>query len=206
MGSKYLKTGGCGEITEKKSRFIGTAFPVDSEETATAYIAQIRKKYYDARHNCFAYVIGDQNEIKKQSDDGEPSQTAGMPILDVLIKEEIHNALIVVTRYFGGTLLGTGGLVRAYTQGAKAALEASEVMEAVDGWRVTAELPYSLIGKLQYIAASLAVKEESSEYGENVKLTYLIPDEMIEKFRNQVTESSSGTITLALEKCRWYTF
>lgn len=204
MGIKFLREGGSGEIVEKKSRFIGTAFPVSSEEEALTCISQVRKKYYDARHHCYAYVIGDKNEVMKQSDDGEPSQTAGMPILDVLKKEEIHNALIVVTRYFGGTLLGTGGLVRAYTQGAKAALEASQIMEAIDGYRVTATMNYNLVGKIQYIAGNLSIKEESAEYGADVTLTYLIPKAQLESFQKQVTEASSGTIFLASEACRWY--
>lgn len=202
---KFLKEGGCGEIVEKKSRFIGTAFPVKSEEEALAYIAQTKKKYYDARHNCFAYVIGDKNEVVKQSDDGEPSQTAGLPILDVLRKSEVHNALIVVTRYFGGTLLGTGGLVRAYTQGAQAALAAAVITESVDGYRMRGVFDYNLAGKVQYLAATLAIKEEAIDYGAEVTITWLVPSEQVESFCKQVTELSSGRITLAQEKCRWYT-
>ncbi len=117
-----LYQGGQGEYTEKKSRFIASIFPVQSEEEALENIARIRKEHYDARHNCFAYVIGDNNETERCSDDGEPSGTAGRPILDVLTGNGIHNAAAVVTRYFGGTLLGTGGLVRSYTAAVKDAL------------------------------------------------------------------------------------
>ena len=101
-----------GEIVEKKSRFIATVKPVDSEEEASAFIAEMKKKYWDARHNCYAYVIGERKEFMRCSDDGEPQGTAGKPMLDVLLGEELYNIAVVVTRYFGGTLLGTGGLVR----------------------------------------------------------------------------------------------
>ena len=111
---KTVYQGGQGEITEKKSRFIATVKEVVSEEEAAAFIAEMKKKYWDARHNCSAFVIGRNQELTRCSDDGEPSQTAGRPMLDVLLREGIYNAAVVVTRYFGGTLLGTGGLVRAY--------------------------------------------------------------------------------------------
>ena len=113
---KIVYCGGEGEIVEKKSRFIATVKPVDSEEEASAFIAEMKKKYWDARHNCSAFVIGEHNEIQRSSDDGEPAGTAGHPMLDVLLGEGIHNTAVVVTRYFGGTLLGTGGLVRAYSK------------------------------------------------------------------------------------------
>ena len=113
MSYKTVYTGGQGEIEEKKSRFIATVRPVDTENEALDFLAAMRKKYWDARHNCFAYTIGRNNELQRCSDDGEPAGTAGRPILDILLKEEVHNCIIVVTRYFGGTLLGTGGLVRA---------------------------------------------------------------------------------------------
>ena len=121
---KIVYCGGEGEIVEKKSRFIATVKPVDSEEEASAFIAEMKKKYWDARHNCSAFVIGEHNEIQRSSDDGEPAGTAGHPMLDVLLGEGIHNTAVVVTRYFGGTLLGTGGLVRIqnlYRQGLRPA-------------------------------------------------------------------------------------
>ena len=117
-----------GEITEKKSRFIATVLPVHSEEEAIGFIEQMRKKYWNATHNCFAYVIGEHFEIQRCSDDGEPGGTAGKPMLDVLMGEELHDTAVVVTRYFGGTLLGTGGLVRAYQAATKAGLLAITVI------------------------------------------------------------------------------
>ena len=123
---KILYRGGEGELTEKKSRFIATTRPVNTEEEAAAFIEEIKKKYWDARHNCFAYVVGERGQLKRCGDDGEPSQTAGRPMLDVLLGEGIRGICVVVTRYFGGTLLGTGGLVRAYSgavrEGLKTAL------------------------------------------------------------------------------------
>ena len=119
---KILYQAGEGEIVEKKSRFIATIRPVDSEEEALSFIAEMRKKYWDATHNCTAFVIGENHEQMRCNDDGEPSQTAGRPMLDVLLGEDVHNCCAVVTRYFGGTLLGTGGLVRAYSAAVKEGL------------------------------------------------------------------------------------
>ena len=113
---KILRKGGSGEITEKKSRFIATLAPAESEEEAAAFVESVKKKYWDARHNCSAFVIGERAQITRCSDDGEPAGTAGKPMLEVLLGTQVRNAAAVVTRYFGGTLLGTGGLVRAYTQ------------------------------------------------------------------------------------------
>ena len=114
-GYKILWEGGMGELIEKKSRFIATTEPVATEEEAAAFVERMRRKYWDARHNCYAYVLGEQGRVQKCSDDGEPSQTAGRPMLDVLLGEGVRNICVVVTRYFGGVLLGTGGLVRAYS-------------------------------------------------------------------------------------------
>ena len=119
---KTVYQGGEGETVEKKSRFIATVIPVKTEEEAIAFIESMKKKYWNATHNCSAYVIGEQFQIQRCSDDGEPSGTAGKPMLDVLLGEEIHDTAVVVTRYFGGTLLGTGGLVRAYSGSVQAGL------------------------------------------------------------------------------------
>ena len=126
---KILYRGGSGEITEKKSRFIADLKPVSSEEEALAFIEEIRKKYWDARHHCYVYRIGERSQTVRFSDDGEPAQTAGKPMLDVLAGRDIHDVCAVVTRYFGGTLLGTGGLVRAYSQAVQAGLENCLVVE-----------------------------------------------------------------------------
>ena len=128
-----LYRGGEGELVEKKSRFIATTRPVESEEEALAFIEEMKKKYWDARHNCFAYVTGDRGQLQRCSDDGEPSQTAGRPMLDVLLGAGIRNICVVVTRYFGGTLLGTGGLVRAYSGAVQEGLKNSVVLEKRQG-------------------------------------------------------------------------
>ena len=130
MLSKFhtVYEGGEAEIIEKKSRFIATVLPVTCEEEALEFIESMKKKYWNATHNCYAYVIGERFETQRCSDDGEPQGTAGKPMLDVLLGEEIHNTAVVVTRYFGGTLLGTGGLVRAYSGAVKAGLEASKII------------------------------------------------------------------------------
>ena len=126
---KTVLEGGTGEIVEKKSRFIATVRPVKNEEEALAFLEEMRKKYWDARHNCYAYSIGKNREFTRCSDDGEPSGTAGRPMLDVILGEDIYNVAVVVTRYFGGVLLGTGGLVRAYSKAVQEGLAGSIVIE-----------------------------------------------------------------------------
>ena len=148
---KILYKGGEGELIEKKSRFIATTRPVETEEEALAFLAEMKKKYWDATHNCSAFVIGDRQQIQRCSDDGEPQGTAGRPMLDVLLGEDIHNMAVVVTRYFGGTLLGTGGLVRAYSKSVQIGLEASEVIEKRSGFLLKMAADYNGIGKIQYI-------------------------------------------------------
>lgn len=130
---KVVYKGGSGEIVEKKSRFIATVQPVESEEEAVSFIHAVKKQYWDASHNCSAFTIGRNHELTRCSDDGEPSQTAGRPMLDVLLREDIHNAAVVVTRYFGGTLLGTGGLVRAYQKCTQEGLAGAVVIENKTG-------------------------------------------------------------------------
>ena len=134
MAYRVVYQGGEGEIVEKKSRFIATVKPVESEEEAVAFINEMKKKYWDARHNCSAFVIGEHQELTRCSDDGEPAQTAGRPMLDVLLKEGITNVAVVVTRYFGGVLLGTGGLVRAYQKAVQEGLAASQIIEKRSGF------------------------------------------------------------------------
>ncbi len=191
-GYKIVFEGGSGEIEEKKSRFIATVLPVESEEDATAFIAAMKKKYWDARHNCFAYVIGKNNELQRCSDDGEPSGTAGRPMLDVLLHEEIHNAAIVVTRYFGGTLLGTGGLVRAYQQATKEGLKNSLIIEKRKGCRLEIGTDYNGIGKIQYIFGQEEISVLDTAYTEKVVVTAMIPQEKRERIEKAVMEGTNG--------------
>lgn len=193
---KRIRTGGSGEIVEKKSRFIANVFSVDDEETAVRYINEVKKKYWDARHNCSAYVIGDKNELQRFSDDGEPSGTAGKPILEIIDKSGIHNCLIVVTRYFGGTLLGTGGLIRAYQAAAKAGIDGSEVMEVIDGIRTEIITNYNNIGKLQYICMEMNIITTDTIYGENVHLKLVMDKEIFAAFEKKIADAFSGTVEL----------
>lgn len=188
--------GGSDEIVEKKSRFIAHVFPVDSEEEAMGHIEAIRKEYWDARHNCHAFVIGEHNEISRCSDDGEPSGTAGRPILEVLTGAGVHNALIVVTRYFGGTLLGTGGLVRAYSQASQAGLAASRIIRKQPGYKVTIHTDYNGVGKLQYIVAKLELAILDTRYTDAVEMEVLTAVDKKEQLIKEVTEATAGQAKL----------
>lgn len=197
---KIVYEGGQDEIVEKKSRFIGIVYPVDSEEEAIGYIEECKKKYWDARHRCFAYVAGENMELQRFSDDGEPQGTAGKPILDVLLNSDVHNCLIIVVRYFGGTLLGTGGLVRAYSQAAKAALDKSDIITKIKGIILEIETDYNGIGKIQYLLGNRQLEIWKSEYGENVNLEVLVPDTQIESVMKEITEVTSGKGVMNAEK------
>ena len=150
---KIIYEGGEGELVEKKSRFIAQIAPVKTEEEALAFVEEIRRQHWNARHHCYAYIIGERGQTARCSDDGEPSQTAGKPMMDVLEGEELHDVCAVVTRYFGGTLLGTGGLVRAYSGALKEGLKNCVAVEKRLGVQMEAEADYNHVGKLQYIAA-----------------------------------------------------
>ena len=196
-GYKIVYEGGSGEIEEKKSRFIATVRPVESEEEVTAFLAEMKKKYWDARHNCFAYVIGEKNELVRCSDDGEPSGTAGRPMLDVLLREEIHNGAVVVTRYFGGTLLGTRGLVRAYQQATKEGLSNSQIVEKRKGCRLLIDTDYNGIGKIQYLFGQEDISILDTVYAEAVQITAMIPAEKKEKIGKALMEGTNGKARLS---------
>ena len=189
---KLLYKSGIGEIIEKKSRFIGQTARVESEEAALTFIEAVRKQRWDARHNCFAYVIGERNQIARCSDDGEPAGTAGRPMLDVLLGEEIHNCVVVVTRYFGGVLLGTGGLVRAYQAAAKAGLDAGQVLECSRASRILIRTDYTGIGRLQYIEKQTEVWELETRYTDIVETEVLAPPDREQTFLSKVTEATGG--------------
>lgn len=189
---KILYQGGEGEIVEKKSRFIATTRPVKSEEEAAAFVEEIRKKYWDARHNCYAWVIGERGQLSRCSDDGEPAQTAGRPMLDVLTGEGIRDACVVVTRYFGGTLLGTGGLVRAYSGAVQEGLRHSVVVEKLPGRQLQILTDYNGAGKIQYVAAQMGILVQDMEYAEQVNMRVIAPLARAEQFIAQVTERTAG--------------
>ena len=194
--SLYVYKGGQGEITEKKSRFIATVRPVESEDEAVSFINETKKKYWDARHNCSAFVIGKRQELTRCSDDGEPAGTAGRPMLDVLLKENIHNAAVVVTRYFGGVLLGTGGLVRAYQQVTKAGLSASEIIEKKDGAVLFIRTDYTGIGRLQYLFAQEKITVMDTAYEADVLVKAVIPENDKKRIEKTIIEQTNGTAKL----------
>ena len=198
-----LYQGGSGELTEKKSRFIANTRPVESEEEALAFVEEMRKQYWDARHNCWAYVIGDRGEKKRGSDDGEPSQTAGKPMLDVLTGSGVTNICVVVTRYFGGILLGTGGLVRAYSGAAKAGLEGSVIVEKKLAEKIQVVTDYNGLGKIQYIAAERGITTLDTQYTDKVVMTFLVPVVEAAAFSAALTEGTNGRAGIETV-CRLY--
>ncbi|MBO6297667.1 MAG: YigZ family protein, partial [Lachnospiraceae bacterium] len=191
---RILIEGGQGEYEEKKSRFIATLRPVNSIEEASSFIEEMKKRYWDARHNCSAYVIGRNNEITRCSDDGEPSGTAGRPMLEVLTGADLHNAAVVVTRYFGGTLLGTGGLVRAYTQAVKEGIANSVSAVERDGERLMLGLEYGDVDRVLNYLKTNALSPESSDYGADVTMELIVASEKADDFIKEVTELTAGRV------------
>lgn len=189
---RILIKDGEAEIVEKKSRFIATVRIVESEEEAQNFIDEIKKKYWDARHNCSAFVIGKRGELTRCSDDGEPSGTAGRPMLEVLIGSEIRNIAVVVTRYFGGVLLGTGGLVRAYTRAVQEGIRNCETAVMRLGVRYRLVTDYNGIGKILYILSEQGIEQEQSEYGENVTLQVIVQAKEAAFFVKEITEATGG--------------
>lgn len=201
---KTIYEGGEGEVVEKKSRFIATVRLVESEEEALAFIEETKKKYWDARHNCYAYSIGMNRECTRCSDDGEPSGTAGRPMLDVILGEDVYNVAVVVTRYFGGVLLGTGGLVRAYSKSVQEGLAASEVILKKKGVLLQVTTDYTGIGKIQYIAGERSIPILESEYTEKVVMKLLVPVQDENAVRKAITESTNGRAGLKKDQELYY--
>lgn len=188
--------GGTDEIVEKKSRFIAQVFPVETEEEVATILEQMKKKYWDARHNCYAYILGDKGEIQRFSDDGEPSGTAGKPILEVLSGNECSNCLCIVTRYFGGVLLGTGGLIRAYTSASKEALDDCLTGELVEGVHAYLDADYNYVGKIQHLCTQYDITVVNTEYSDNVIFELMMEKQVRQRFEKALTEMSSGRIGL----------
>ena len=180
------------EFIEKKSRFIGRIWPVETEEEALARIQEMKKKHYDATHNCWAYIIRDG--AVRFSDDGEPGGTAGMPMLQVLQRENLYNVVCVVTRYFGGILLGAGGLVRAYTKGAKIAVDAAgKSMKRV--WTVLyVPCPYSFYERVRLEAEGFGGIVRKADFGAEVELELLFPEAKTQEFLDRLTDMTAGTV------------
>lgn len=201
---KTVYEGKEAEIIEKKSRFIATVQPVKSEEEAIAFIESLKKKYWNATHNCSAYVIGGSVPIHRCSDDGEPQGTAGKPMLDVLLGEGIQDAAVVVTRYFGGTLLGTGGLVRAYSGAVKEGLSASTIITKMHGYKLYIQTDYTGLGKIQYILGQRGLTILNSEYSEHVEIWVLLPDEEVDAVKAEITEGTNGQAVIEVQDACYF--
>lgn len=198
-----------GEITEKRSRFIAAAFHIESEEEANTIIAETRKKYWDARHNCYAYIAGTDNEVSRFSDDGEPGGTAGRPILDVLKSRELTDTLVIVTRYFGGVLLGTGGLVRAYTDATLEALknadESGSLVTMCYMQNMVIKTDYNLSGKVQYIlAGDERACIRGTRYEADVYFDVAVRTGYAGALRDKITDVTSGKAVVDMGKCGYY--
>ena len=196
--------GGTGEIVEKKSRFIATVRPVETEEEALAFIEEMKKKYWDARHNCWAYVLGERQELLRCSDDGEPPQTAGRPMMDVLTGAGLTNTAVVVTRYFGGTLLGTGGLVRAYSAAVQEGLKNSRIITKCRGVRLSIGTDYNGIGRLQYLFGQRQIPMMDTEYTDRVRFAVLVPVSRVQEITKAVTEATSGQAVITEDRELYY--
>lgn len=180
------------EFVERKSRFIGSIAPVETEEEALRFIAQIKQQHRDAGHSTYAYIL--KNGVKRYSDDGEPQGTAGVPMLDCLEKEGLVDVVVVVTRYFGGILLGTGGLVRAYSHGAKIAVDAAKRKLMTTCVLLSMELDYSFYGKINYVLPKYVCRVEESDFGANVSMKILIKQDQCEAFVKEITEMSAALV------------
>ena len=196
--------GGNGEVVEKKSRFIAEVYPVSSEDEAMGYLEQTKKKYWDARHHCWAYVIGRNPASERMSDDGEPAGTAGKPILEVIRGRRLTDVLVIVTRYFGGTLLGTGGLVRAYTASAAEGLKHSEIITKIQGFKLRIETNYTDIGKIQYLLGKRGIAQLDCSYTDKVALNVLVPAEEEGALRKELMEHTNGQAKIEKEADCWF--
>lgn len=194
---------GRDEFTVEKSVFIGHVKPVETEEEAREFIDEIKSKYKDATHNVWAYTIGETMNIQRYSDDGEPQGTAGIPTLEVIKKEDLRNVVVVVTRYFGGVKLGAGGLVRAYTKGAKIGLEAGKIVEKKPFIEVDISVDYTLLGKIQNELANRAYTVKDIEYTDSVNIIVYCEKERLETLSSLITEITSATAEIR-EKEEFY--
>lgn len=204
MNYKTVYQGASAEIVEKKSRFIADVFPVSSTEEAMEYLEKVKKQYWDARHHCWAYVTGVENVQERCSDDGEPSGTAGKPILEVIRGQGLHNVLIVVTRYFGGTLLGTGGLVRAYTAVSREGLSHSKIITRIYGFKLKISTDYTGLGKIQYLLAQKNIPLLDTAYTDSVEITALVSQEEEKHITKEIIEGTNGKSQIQKEGECWY--
>lgn len=198
MDMKYRTVFEYGEddIIINKSRFIGYTRPIKTEEEALEFIQEIKTKHRDATHNVYAYVVGENSIIQRFNDDGEPSGTAGIPVLEVIKKEDLRDVVVVVTRYFGGIKLGGGGLIRAYTKGCKIALDAGEIVDMVLHTNLEIKVDYTLYGKIENYLQSENYIPEDIEFQDNVGINIYVDNEELEKFKRELINMTSANIEI----------
>ena len=201
---KILYQGGEGELVEKKSRFIATTRPVKTEEEAAAFVEEMKKKYWDARHNCHAWVIGERGQLCRCSDDGEPGGTAGKPILEVINGMGLTDTVVVVTRYCGGILLGTGGLVRAYTEAAKAGLANAGIATMRYGSLLNISADYTDLGRIQYLLGNRRIPVLDSQYTDRVSLKLRVSEEDVDALLKELTESTGARAGIEILEKSYY--
>lgn len=192
---KTVEFEGCDEFIEKKSRFIGYVKPVKTVEEATEFIANIKSKHWDATHNVSAYVLR-ENNIQRSSDDGEPSGTAGVPVLDVLLKENLVDVCVVVTRYFGGTLLGAGGLIRAYSHGSKIAVESGNIITMAPCKIMSCIVDYSFYDRMNILLTEFNANVENSDFADKINITFSLKADLVEELNSRLIEISNGKYSL----------
>ena len=205
MSYKTLAAPAEAEFTEKKSQFIGYITPVENEQQAIDFIGKIRSMHRKATHNCYAYILRDNN-ISRHSDDGEPSGTAGVPIYEVLRKEGLTDVCCVVTRYFGGVLLGAGGLVRAYSKGAKIAIDAGKIKDMCMAERLKIRLDYGLYGKIGAFLSQHDFRSENEDFAADVTITGVLRQESAEAFKEGLTDLCNGRVEITTEETMEYDF
>lgn len=196
MAYKTIREKATASFTEKKSEFIGYIAPVKTNDEAVEFINEIKSMHRKATHNVYAYVLRDNN-ITRYSDDGEPQGTAGVPVLDVILKEGLTDVCVVVTRYFGGILLGGGGLVRAYTKGCKVAIDASQIMNMTDCYEFTAKMDYSMYGKVTYVLPDYEIKMINTDFTDDVTMKFLVKSDIADKLDEKLTDLSNGQIAMS---------
>ncbi|MTD42241.1 YigZ family protein [Erwinia sp. CPCC 100877] len=199
-----IQADGQSEIDIKKSRFICALKRVSSEEEAKAFIAQKKKEHWKANHNCSAFVIGEKQEIQRSSDDGEPSGTAGVPMLEVLKKQELINVVAVVTRYFGGTKLGAGGLIRAYSQAVSHAITEIGLVEGKLQQEIRLIISYANLGKVQNFMENHSYTLKDTIFGENVEVVCLVDEVLTKQFSAEIIEQLNGQVTLEEGACSYH--
>lgn len=192
---KTVEFENCDEFTEKKSKFIGYVKPVKTQDEAVSFINQIKSKHWDATHNVYAYVLK-ENNIQRYSDDGEPSGTAGVPVLDVILKNNLVDVCVVVTRYFGGTLLGAGGLVRAYSHGSKIAVEAGNIITMAPCKILTVSVEYSFYERMNILLSDFDANVENTEFSDAVLITFSLKQESVSDLQAKLTDLSNGLYQL----------